>query len=272
MNNRRYLVVGLIVGILILTFLLSKIFSGGHKTTNSINRSSSAILKTAADLTDKGDLLAARNSYKQAFMQTSSVEDLEKIKSAIEDLNMKILFSHIIDEKSSLYKVKPGDTLGKIAKAHFTTVELVKKINGLTSDIIKVNDELKVPNFNFSIVVDRKQNKLFLKDNEEVFKTYLVSTGKDNATPLGTFKIINKLVDPVWYNKDVGAAIPADSPDNYLGPRWMGFDIKGYGIHGTIDPQSIGQSVTQGCVRMNNEDVKELYDLIPTQTEVVIVE
>ena len=55
-----------------------------------------------------------------------------------------------------------------------------------------------------------------------------------------------------------------------LGTRWMGFDITGYGIHGTTEPDKIGQQVTAGCVRMRNEEVEELYTLIPVGTEVTI--
>ena len=51
----------------------------------------------------------------------------------------------------------------------------------------------------------------------------------------------------------------------------MGFDLKGYGIHGTVDPGSLGQQVTQGCVRMSNSDVEELFSIVPTKTEVTIV-
>ena len=66
--------------------------------------------------------------------------------------------------------------------------------------------------------------------------------------------------------------IPADSPDNILGSRWMGFDLPGYGIHGTTEPESIGKSCTQGCVRMLNSEVEELYDIVPVGTEVTILD
>ena len=66
--------------------------------------------------------------------------------------------------------------------------------------------------------------------------------------------------------------IPPESPDNALGSRWLGFDIKGYGIHGTLQPDKIGQQVTAGCVRMRNADVEELYRILPYATEVVITD
>ena len=64
--------------------------------------------------------------------------------------------------------------------------------------------------------------------------------------------------------------IESGSPENSLGTRWLGFDKKGYGIHGTVEPETIGQQVSQGCVRMLNEDVEELYDLLPRGTRVTV--
>ncbi|MCM8819304.1 MAG: L,D-transpeptidase, partial [Candidatus Omnitrophica bacterium] len=114
------------------------------------------------------------------------------------------------------------------------------------------------------------QNLLFLKRAEEIIKTYVVSTGKNNSTPVGNFKIINKLINPTWFK--AGAVIPADSPENVLGSRWLGFNLKGYGIHGTIEPNNLGKQVTDGCIRMRNQDVEELYDIVPEGTEVSIVD
>ena len=97
-----------------------------------------------------------------------------------------------------------------------------------------------------------------------------MATGKDNSTPIGTFKIVTKIPNPVWYKQ--GAVVPPDSPENILGTRWMGIDKQGYGIHGSVDPNAIGKQVTAGCVRMNNGDVEELFALVPIGTEVTIVD
>jgi lipoprotein-anchoring transpeptidase ErfK/SrfK len=87
---------------------------------------------------------------------------------------------------------------------------------------------------------------------------------------VGTFKITSKLANPVWFK--AGVVVPPESPENVLGSRWLGFDNPGYGIHGTIEPQTIGQQITQGCVRMLNKDVEELYAIVPVGTEVEIVD
>ncbi|MFA5199950.1 MAG: L,D-transpeptidase family protein [Candidatus Omnitrophota bacterium] len=52
----------------------------------------------------------------------------------------------------------------------------------------------------------------------------------------------------------------------------MGFDLAGYGIHGTTQPQELGKQVTEGCVRLSNQDVEELYTIVPMGTETTIIE
>ena len=99
----------------------------------------------------------------------------------------------------------------------------------------------------------------------------MVSTGKNNCTPVGDFKITNKLLNPTWFKKGDNVISPAD-PKNALGTRWLGINVPGYGIHGTIEPQNLGKQVTEGCVRMSNSDVEELFIIVPTGTEVTIVD
>lgn len=220
----------------------------------------------------QGNLLEAKMIYKKALEATEQPEEFLKIQKALEDINLKIIFSSEIDDCSVLYEVQPKDSLTKIAQKHGSTVELIKRVNNLSGDIIRVGQKLKVVTCKFVILVDKSQNMLFLKyqDRDEVIKSYVVSTGKNGSTPVGTFKIVNKLVDPVWYK--AGAIIDPGSPDNILGTRWMGIEEKGYGIHGTTVPEDLGKAVTLGCVRMLNADVEELYDIVPQGTEVTIIE
>lgn len=216
------------------------------------------------------DLLKARSLYKEIFTELIDLKDIEKVKAKIEELNMKILFSKALDEDSLLYEVKKGDSLDKIAKKFSTTIELIKKANGLSSDTIRVKDRLKVTKARFSVVIDKSQNLLFLKKSDEVFKTYVVSTGANNSTPVGSFKIINRVKNPVWFRKDIGAVVPPDSPKNILGSCWLGFNTPGYGIHGTTEPEHLGKQITEGCVRMRNEEIEELFTILPRGTQVTI--
>jgi len=229
----------------------------------------SSLAKDAEQFVAEGDLIGARELYRQALESETDAATLSSLRSKIEKLNMKILFSPTPEACSFQYVVKPNDALIKIAQRFKTTVGLIKRANNVTSSVIKPGQKLKINKCTFSLAIDKSQNVLFLKREQEVVKTYIVATGKNNSTPAGTFTIVNKLRNPTWFK---GAVIPPDSPKNILGTRWMGLDLKGYGIHGTRDPDNLGTQITLGCVRMRNSEVEELYDIIPVGTEVVVVD
>jgi len=230
----------------------------------------SGLLNQAKDLQNKGDLLAARDAYVRLLNEFTASNEAQNWQKKVEELNIKLLFSSTVTPKSVSYVIRPGDTLTKIAREFKTTPELIAKSNNLADAKIIPGRKIKVWSAPFTMLVDKSQNTLTLKSDEEVVKVYIVSTGKNNSTPVGTYKITNKLVNPTWFKS--GAVIPAGSADNVLGTRWMGFDLAGYGIHGTTEPQNLGKQVTAGCVRLGNPDVEELYTIIPTGTEVTIID
>jgi lipoprotein-anchoring transpeptidase ErfK/SrfK len=91
-------------------------------------------------------------------------------------------------------------------------------------------------------------------------KVFETAVGAPNSpSPEGTFTIINQIEDPTWYTK--GKVVPAGKA-NPLGTRWMGLSKKGYGIHGTNVPSSIGHNASHGCIRMRNHDVEELFKIL----------
>ncbi|MDD4899834.1 MAG: L,D-transpeptidase family protein [Candidatus Omnitrophica bacterium] len=265
------IIAAVLITISVLIFLqLKKNSPAGAAVSITGRLSASKLQAEAKELENKGDLSGSKAVYQKLAADFSGSNEVANWQKKIEDLNIKLLFSPTITPKSTLYQIKPGDTLGKIARAFNTTVELIKKSNNLSDDKIIPGKKIKVWTAPFSILVDKSQNILILKNDEEVVKTYIVATGANNSTPVGTFKIIEKLPNPTWFK--AGAVVAPNSPDNVLGTRWMGFDIAGYGIHGTIEPQSLGKQVTQGCVRMANPEVEELYTIVPKGTEVTIVD
>ena len=108
------------------------------------------------------------------------------------------------------------------------------------------------------IVVSIADRKLALVEGDgTVTKIYDVAVGAaETPSPEGEFVIASRVENPSWYWP--GKIVPA-GPQNPLGPRWMGLGFEGFGIHGTNQPHSIGQSASHGCIRMRNRDVKELF-------------
>jgi len=110
------------------------------------------------------------------------------------------------------------------------------------------------------IVVSLGDHKLVLLLGDRVLKVYDVAVGKTiTPTPQGEFKIINHVKNPTWYGP---SKIVGPGKDNPLGTRWMGLSVKGYGIHGTNVPSSIGKSASHGCVRMRQNDLEELFEMV----------
>ena len=229
------------------------------------------LLAEAVELEKKADFVGLKSVYQKLINDFSGNKDVGAWQKKLDETNIKsILSPQAVPGLSQEYIIQPLDNLTKIARQFNTTIGLIEKINNLASDKINPGKKLKIWTGKFSVLADKSQNILMLKCNNEIIKTYNVSTGLNNSTPVGTFKIITKLVNPVWYKS--GAIVPPDSPENILGTRWMGFDLEGYGIHGTTSPESIGQQVTAGCVRMLNNEVEELYTFLPQGTEVTIVD
>jgi len=262
----------LILSLVLISVLILSLFIGlAHKGSISKRKSLQGLLSQAKIQEEELNLLAAKSTYQKLITDFPNNPEVSNWQKKLEEINLKIIFSsEVITPKSQIYEVKPSDNLEKIAKQFNTTVDLIKKINNLSSDRILPGRKLKIYTGKFNLLVDKTQNILILKSDDEIIKTYNVSTGKNNSTPIGKFKIINKLISPVWYK--AGAVVSPDSPENILGSRWLGLELPGYGIHGTTDPSTIGKQATQGCVRMLNRDVEELYILLPLGTEVAIID
>ena len=228
-----------------------------------------ALLKLGEVHEAQQQLVEARTMYRTLLEKFPDSPLVARTQAQLGQVNVALLFSPAVTELDTVHEVSPGETLGRIASASGTTVEFIKRANGLNSDTIRPQQKLKVPKGRFTIVVDKSAKQLLLAEDNQFIKSYPVGTGKDDSTPEGTFKIINRIPDPVWYKQ--GVAVPQDSPENILGTRWLGFDKTGYGIHGTIDTAPITQQTTAGCVRMTNSDVEELFAIVPVGTEVTIV-
>jgi hypothetical protein len=153
----------------------------------------------------------------------------------------------------------------------------LQRINDLADpQFIQVGQKVKLVTGPFHAVVHKAEFRLDLymgNGDERVFvRSYTVGLGEFDATPEGVFAVRanSKLINPEWTNPRTGEHFYADDPNNPIGERWIGLvgvsenirDLSGYGIHGTIDPQSIGAMKSMGCVRMKSDDVNTIYELL----------
>lgn len=125
-----------------------------------------------------------------------------------------------------------------------------------------------------AIILNLPAFSLRLYEGNELIREYPVGIGTAySRTPVGTTSVVSKIMNPTYYPRhwqSRGLQPVPPGPDNPVGTRWLGLSWAHYGIHGTNDDSSIGRLVSQGCIRMHNEDVEELYELISIGTPVDI--
>ncbi len=227
---------------------------------------------------DRGNLRGAQQILKPLH---DNKKNYPQLTQARYKLNMKLLFSPTITEvpESRYYVVKEGDTLDGIAKELGTTAALLQRSNGISDPRkLQIGQRLKAVTGKFRLEISKSTRVLRLMSGDSVLNEYPIGTGKFGKTPVGKFTVGKKIVEPPWFPGD-GRVIPYGDPENVLGTRWMGLEdieqdkelvTQGIGIHGTSDESSIGKESSEGCIRMLNRDVEELYDIIPEATEVIV--
>lgn len=110
------------------------------------------------------------------------------------------------------------------------------------------------------VLISIPDRKLAVLEDGKVIRTFPVAVGAAmSPSPAGEFHIVHRVTDPTYYHS--GVIIPP-GPDNPVGTRWVGLSQKGYGIHGTNEPRSIGKARSHGCIRMRNRDVEQFFTMV----------
>ncbi|SPF43844.1 conserved hypothetical protein [Candidatus Desulfosporosinus infrequens] len=147
----------------------------------------------------------------------------------------------------------------------FSSIEMAPQ-----SDLISVVKEAVKPNISnsvdipfepLSISIDKENHSLSVMAGGQIIRRYSVAVGKDDTTPEGDLEISKKVMNPDKF-------VPKS--DNVYGTRAMELSNLNYAVHGTNTPSSVGKDVSQGCIRLNNTDMEDLYAIIPLNTYVNI--
>ena len=118
------------------------------------------------------------------------------------------------------------------------------------------------------IVISIPDRKLALIENGRVVKVYPIAVGASaSPSPSGEFRVRERITDPTYY---APGKVIGPGKANPLGTRWIGLSHRGYGIHGTNEPRSIGKNASHGCIRMNKKDIEELFELVRAGDLVVL--
>lgn len=251
------------------------------------------LLAEAKALADSGKLLEARNILNDA-LQAGHLDHAtaDTVKARIRDLNQTIIFTpsrrYTEDRQQSTYTVQPGDNLVKICRDLAVPYGFIARINAVKPERIREGQSLKMIQGPIHAVVSKEHFTMDLylaglpgQPGSVYLTTYRVGLGENGSTPTGLWEVTkaSKAVNPKWTNPRTNETFAPDDPKNPLGERWIGLtgisgDAVGavsYGIHGTIEPQTIGTNASMGCIRLTAEDIVEVFDMLSEGRSTVLV-
>ena len=230
-----------------------------------------------------GDLVGARAAMNEALHSGRLAEgDAVAVRAALAEINRKLVFSpqrFAADPHVDAVTVQSAREMVMSARQHSIPWESVCRINGVSDRKLRPGQTLKVPNGPFHALVDKSDFRMDLYlgalpgEPGAVYVTSLpVGLGKDDSTPTGLWSIPagGKTKHPHWTNPRTNETFEGKDPKNPLGGFWIALrgeegnalGQQSYGIHGTIEPESIGRQASMGCVRLKHEDIALVYDLL----------
>jgi L,D-transpeptidase ErfK/SrfK len=185
-----------------------------------------------------------------------------------------------------VHTVKTGETLLDIARHYGLGISEMQAFHPEKDPwLLEEGSDLQVPSLwivpetkHRAVVINVPEMRLYrFHAKKGTVSTYPVTVGEEETqTPLGTFRVVDREVDPEWnipaklQHKYKTKIIPAGD-DNPIGKYWLGLSARGYGIHGTDNAWSVGRVLSNGCIRLYPEDMEKLFRDVPVGTVVEIV-
>lgn len=262
--------------------------------TKPVSTGTAAMLERATAHLNRGELVSARAVLNDALKAAGTSEaDRNRIREDLATVNQELFFGTKVypgDTLTEMYEIQSGDSLARITARQSLTVDwrLIQRVNRISDPSrIRVGQKIKLVRGPLHAVVTKSAYRLDLyagppgaPSQWTYIRSFPVGLGELDSTPVGEFVVRSnsKLINPVWRNPRTGEFFAADNPENPIGERWVGIEgvgqyanLEGYGIHGTIDPSSIGKDASMGCVRMQDGDVEIVYESLVEQVSQVII-
>ncbi len=250
-------------------------------------------VESGLDLLARNQPLEARRSLSRALLSGSLDEfESDRTREKLRILNQRLVFSPEIIENDPFarsYVVQPNEMLSKIVRDQGLAVDwrFILRINGIReARHVRAGQRLKLISGPFHAVIDKSEFRMDLymggAPDLVYVASYPVGLGEFNSTPTGVFEVRtnSKLINPEWRNPYTRELFASNDPQNPIGERWIGLqgieehnrDFSGYGIHGTIEPESIGRQSSMGCIRMRPEDVEIVYELLVERASTIEIQ
>lgn len=249
------------------------------------------LLNRGMKLVELGNLVEGRRVLSLALSAPGlDPGDAQAIRDTLTSVNRTLVFSSKVvagDPLVEVHVIQAGDYLSRIAPRHHVTFQFLEIINRTPANRVRLGQKLKIVKGPFEAVVSKSEFRMDLfvtgSDGARVYiRSFPVGLGEADSTPLGRWliKTGGKVPNPAWTNPRTNESFAPDDPKNPIGKYWLALEgleernkkLQGYGIHGTIDPDSIGKQASMGCVRLRDDDLVLVYSmLVEGQSEVSIV-
>jgi len=242
------------------------------------------LLADGLDLRKQNKLIEARSSLNLALHSNHlTAAEVRVAREALADIANKTIFNKSATPNDPLVEwhlVVSGDTVGRIAKKARIAETLLAQINGLRNpNFLREGARIKIVQGPFHAAICKSTHELHLYLQNVYVGTLLVALGQNGTTPTGQWRVENHLENPIWQDPRTGKRYHPDDPTNPLGEYWIGLEglagealgQSGYGIHGTIEPETIGQDVSMGCVRLTAEDITMVYRMLEPGFSYVVI-
>ena len=242
-----------------------------------------SMISRAESAAARNRLVEARTLYNSALLDSDTdARTRSMLRRRIMELNDTLLFSPTInpdDPYTDQYEIESGDALSKLPRKLGLNINwrFLQRINGISDPKrIRVGQRIKTVTGPFHAVISKSRYRLdlYMGDSSELMyvASFPVGLGENDSTPVGSWIVRkdSKLMNPRWVNPRTGEVFAADDPLNPIGERWIGIEgvddrtrpLQGFGLHGTIEPESIGTQASMGCVRLGDDDVALVYELL----------
>lgn len=247
--------------------------------------SASAELEAARRLVAEGRWLDARAALSALHERRLPADESATVRTLLTRVADETIFSSKGVKDDPLvesYTVRSGDVLQKIGRQFAVNHELIMHLNGITEvGRLRAGQRLRIPRGPFHARVHRAQFRMDVYLQDVFIRSYRVGLGANDGTPLGVWKVTLRQKNPTYYPSESAPdkrVIPGGDPSNPLGDYWIALEgvegdavgQRGFGIHGTNEPESIGRAASLGCIRMLNEEAADLHALLtPGQSRVV---
>lgn len=234
------------------------------------------LLRSGREALARGDVISARSMLGRSYSSAAEVSARNAIRDELSRVADASIFSPRVlsdDSLVAVYNVTRGDSLTSIARHFKITDDLLAQINDLPGkNRIASGRLLKIVRGPFCGLVHKSEYRLDVMLGDVLVRSFPCGLGANDGTPTGRWIVRDKLPNPAWTDPRTHEHFNADDPDNPIGEYWVGLEgvtgdaagRRGFGIHGTIEPASIGRQLSLGCVRLAPADIEIFYRLVVT--------